>query len=237
MKKIVILVLLSVSVSLSAQTVSSVSYNPSRSGAYSDLKVADRVMFLGGLEATNLRILTAATLEWHNSRGNYQVTNLSGSGKFDFPSAVVTGYDVSSPSTYINYSAQNNAPSPSFGSGAALNFTLAGGTVTFKNDSYVGNIDNDTTVNLSTLGEMRLHANNVYLPATNSTVTVYGSSTAGESGNLVNGPTTKFFHLAGGDIPSPNAVSGTLGWCSKKACTAEACSGSYVQTVSVLCYK
>ena len=237
MKKIITFMLLSICVSVSAQTVSSVSYNPSRSGTYSNLKAADQIMFLGGLTTNTLQVISAATFAWKDgSPGTYSATAITGLGTLDFPQAVVSGYDLTTtnPGTY---SAQSNTPAINFSGSNPINFTLAGGIAEFGEDSYVGSIDSHLTVSRTSAGTLRLSATNVNMPS--STLTIFGHN-ENTTGILVpvSGNTsyqTNFFRLVGGDIPDPNGVSGNLQWCQTLACTKDDCSTT--NPVLVLCYK
>ena len=242
MKKIVTLMLLSVCVSLSAETISSVSYNPSRSGTYSNLKAADRITFLGGLEiSTLLNVASTATFRWKNGTGTYQANALSGTGKLSFGNATVQGYNLQSWN-----GAANTDPTFKPGDNSDVKFTLAGGAATFSDVSYVGDIDSPAeagTLSKSNRGKMRFFIHDVNLPA-NSTLTVFGTSNSddpakdlvGDSGT--NEGATRFFRLVGGDIPDPATVPvGTLSWCSVDACTAAGCGESQKTQVQVLCYK
>ena len=228
MKKIAILILFGALVPVSAQTVSSVSYNPSRLGQYSRLKVADKILFLGGLITPTLDIVAnqKVTFGWasNNPGGVYKMDKLWSSilgGTVEVRQAVVAG---ASDSFSVNPYVASSSSFPTVGNNFIV--TLVGGTGRFLEDSFVST-DLDTV-------NMRAYAANV----NTNTIKVAGSG----SGSLINEnhantTTTRGLFLVGGDIPSDGTAASELKWCKRIACKANACdNSSNKQTVYLLGY-
>lgn len=230
MKKIYFLLLMGCVLPLSAETVSMISYNPSRLGRYDQLKVADRVTFMGGLTATNLTVTKSGDLTLSNNTKVHKLSNLSGDGTIDMTNTTFIGLDQNAGTFGTSYSAENS-PNPN----TNLTFTVQGGDATFGNDSYIQKFDNDNAKN-----NLRAYAGTVN--TTNNILSITGAS----AGDLIKNnnretQTTKGFYLAGGDIPyagfNPNS-SEKLEWKLREACKGNAtnCTNNKL-SVQLLGYK
>lgn len=230
MKKIYFLLLMGCVLPLSAETVSMISYNPSRLGRYDQLKVADRVTFMGGLTATNLTVTKSGDLTLSNNTKVHKLSNLSGDGTIDMTDTTFIGLDQNAGTFGTSYSAENS-PNPN----TNLTFTVQGGDATFGNDSYIQKFDNDNAKN-----NLRAYAGTVN--TTNNILSITGAS----AGDLIKNnnretQTTKGFYLAGGDIPyagfNPNS-SEKLEWKLREACKGNAtnCTNNKL-SVQLLGYK
>lgn len=172
-----------------AETVSSVSFNPSRMGEYTYLKVSDKATLSGGLNATTVNIASGGTVTMttDSSARVYEVPTVTGApgAAVNMPNTVFHGNTAN---TYASYQSESSsAPS-----GLLPSVAVKGGTMTFNNDSYIQTLDavNILKQKVGTLkgGTLEITGNG------GSTVSLY------DSGN------TAGFHLAGNDIPEPTAI-------------------------------
>ena len=231
MKKIYFLLLMGCVLPLSAETVSMISYNPSRLGRYDQLKVADRVTFMGGLTGiNNLTVTKSGNLKLlYNDRFHY-LGNLSGTGKIDMRDTTFIGLDQNDGTFGTSYSAAT-----SLDPNTDLTITAQGGDATFGNDSYIQKFDNDNAKN-----NLRAYAGTVN--TTNNILSITGASAGDLIKNNNRDPqTTQGFYLAGGDIPyagfNPNS-SEKLEWKLREACKGNAtnCTNNKL-SVQLLGYK
>ncbi len=231
MKKIYFLLLMGCVLPLSAETVSMISYNPSRLGRYDQLKVADRVTFMGGLTGiNNLTVTKSGNLKLlYNDRFHY-LGNLSGTGKIDMRDTTFIGLDQNDGTFGTSYSAAT-----SLDPNTDLTITAQGGDATFGNDSYIQKFDNDNAKN-----NLRAYAGTVN--TTNNILSITGTSAGDLIKNNNRDPqTTQGFYLAGGDIPyagfNPNS-SEKLEWKLREACKGNAtnCTNNKL-SVQLLGYK
>lgn len=196
MKKLfsLLLILTGVTVLLQAETVSSVSFNPSRMGEYTYLKVADKANLKGGLNATTLNISSGGTVSMttDNSSRVYQIDNVVGdlSSAIDMPS---TAFHGNTSNTYSSY----DASSSSVPSGLLPTVKVLGGTQQYNNDSYLSTVD---AVNM-----LKQRAGTLK----GGTLTIGGNESNGVT--LYGGDSTLGFHLAGNDIPVPTAAHTNTG--------------------------
>lgn len=171
-----------------AETIASVSFNPSRMGEYTYLKVADKASLAGGLNAETVNI---------SSGGTVMMSADSSSRIYDVP--VVTGASgsaINMPSTVFHGNTSNTygsyqSSSESTPSGLLPNTSVRGGKMTFNNDSYISTLD--------AVGILR-----------QKVATLKGGALeiTGDGGNNVNlyeAGATAGFYLAGNDIPEPTA--------------------------------
>ena len=196
MKKLfsLLLILTGVTVLLQAETVSSVSFNPSRMGEYTYLKVADKANLKGGLNATTLNISSGGTVSMttDNSSRVYQIDNVVGdlSSAIDMPS---TAFHGNTSNTYSSY----DASSSSVPSGLLPTVKVLGGAQQYNNDSYLSTVD---AVNM-----LKQRAGTLK----GGTLTIGGNESNGVT--LYGGDSTLGFHLAGNDIPVPTAAHTNTG--------------------------
>ena len=234
MKKGIILLMLGAFLPLSAQSISSVSYNPSRTGRYSELKASDRIVFLGGLKTPQLQVLNRVSLTWPTGddgyKGTYYLNQLTGTGTLEFEQAVVTGINQTVADGFYDYDA-SSASVPALDSSFPFTLELLGGTEgTFLADSFAYTIGESSNPNLR-----------VYSGAVQAQRLDVGGSSKASDGFLIEGNhepsdnTTDGFWLSGGDIPARGARAATLQWCRRAACVGDNCATS--QTVYLLGYQ
>lgn len=177
-----------------AETVSSVSFNPSRMGEYTYLKVSDKVTLLGGLEAATVNIASGGTVTMtaDSSARVYEVPSVTGA-----PGAAVNMPDTAFHGDTANAYASYRSESSSAPSGLLPSVAVKGGALAFNNDSYIHTLDavNILKQKVGTLKGGTLE------------ITGNGGSTAG----LYGGGNTAGFHLAGNDIPEPTAAHTNTG--------------------------
>ena len=177
-----------------AEIISSVSFNPSRMGEYTYLKITDKANLKGGLKATTMNI---------NSGGTVTMTTDTSSRIYDVPTVTgASGSAINMPNTAFHGNTSNTyssykSESTSALSGLLPSVTAKGGTQTYNNDSYIQTLDavNMLKQKVGTLKGGTLE------------ITGNGGSTVGlyDSGN------TAGFHLAGNDIPEPTAAHTNTG--------------------------
>ena len=177
-----------------AEIISSVSFNPSRMGEYTYLKITDKANLKGGLNATTMNINSGGTVTMttDNSARIYDVPTVTGASgsAINMPN---TAFHGNTSNTYSGYTSEStSAPS-----GLLPSVAAKGGTQTYNNDSYIQTLD---AVNM-------LKQKVGSLKGGTLEVTGNGGSTVGlyDSGN------TAGFHLAGNDIPEPTAAHTNTG--------------------------
>ena len=196
MKKLfsLLLILTGVTVLLQAETVSSVSFNPSRMGEYTYLKVADKANLKGGLNATTLNISSGGTVSMTTDSSSrvYQIDTVTGeaNSSIDMPN---TAFHGNTANTYSSY----DASSSSVPSGLLPTVKVLGGTQQYNNDSYLATVD---AVNM-----LKQRAGTLK----GGTLTIGGNESNGVT--LYGGDSTLGFHLAGNDIPVPTAAHTNTG--------------------------
>ncbi len=196
MKKLfsLLLILTGVTVWLQAETVSSVSFNPSRMGEYTYLKVADKANLKGGLNATTLNISSGGTVSMTTDSSSrvYQIDTVTGAANssIDMPN---TAFHGNTANTYSGY----DASSSSVPSGLLPTVKVLGGTQQYNNDSYLATVD---AVNM-----LKQRAGTLK----GGTLTIGGNESNGVT--LYGGDSTLGFHLAGNDIPVPTAAHTNTG--------------------------
>ena len=196
MKKLfsLLLILTGVTVWLQAETVSSVSFNPSRMGEYTYLKVADKANLKGGLNATTLNISSGGTVSMTTDSSSrvYQIDTVTGeaNSSIDMPN---TAFHGNTSNTYSGY----DASSSSVPSGLLPTVKVLGGTQQYNNDSYLATVD---AVNM-----LKQRAGTLK----GGTLTIGGNESNGVT--LYGGDSTLGFHLAGNDIPVPTAAHTNTG--------------------------
>ena len=177
-----------------AEIISSVSFNPSRMGEYTYLKITDKANLKGGLNATTMNINSGGTVTMttDNSARIYDVPTVTGASgsAINMPN---TAFHGNTSNTYSSYKSE----STSVPSGLLPSVRVKGGTQTYNNDSYIQTLD---AVNM-------LKQKVGSLKGGTLEVTGNGGSTVGlyDSGN------TAGFHLAGNDIPEPTAAHTNTG--------------------------
>lgn len=197
-----------------AETVSSVSFNPSRMGEYTYLKVSDKATLSGGLSATTVNISSGGTVTMNADTSSriYEVPTVTGASgsAINMPSTVFHGNTAD---TYASYKSED-AGVPS---GLLPNVSVKGGTMTFNNDSYIHTLD---AVNIlkQKVGSLK-----------GGTLEITGNN--GNKVDLYESGDTAGFHLAGNDIPEPvgkytntnnNLTGCRLVWEKRKTSTSPA---------------
>ena len=177
-----------------AEIISSVSFNPSRMGEYTYLKITDKANLKGGLNAATMNINSGGTVTMttDNSARIYDVPTVTGASgsAINMPN---TAFHGNTSNTYSSYKSEStSAPS-----GLLPSVAAKGGTQTYNNDSYIQTLD---AVNM-------LKQKVGSLKGGTLEITGNGGSTVGlyDSGN------TAGFHLAGNDIPEPTAAHTNTG--------------------------
>ena len=177
-----------------AEIISSVSFNPSRMGEYTYLKITDKANLKGGLNATTMNINSGGTVTMttDNSARIYDVPTVTGASgsAINMPN---TAFHGNTSNTYSSYKSEStSAPS-----GLLPSVAAKGGTQTYNNDSYIQTLD---AVNMLKQKVAALKGGTLEITGNNgSTVGLY------DSGN------TAGFHLAGNDIPEPTAAHTNTG--------------------------
>ena len=166
-------------VSAQAETVESISYNPSRLGVFSYLKVQDNAILRGGVTTPYLNINTRnASLEGANKIQTGAVTISN--------TADLTNAELSDSVTHDNY-AYTQTPT-----NVAGTVTMNGGKAEVSEDSFINNLNN--------VGKVKLKAHNtIYAPG----VKIQGNSA---SVGLVDG-SSKGWQLGKYEIPLPTQVA------------------------------
>ncbi len=184
-----------------AETISTVSFNPSRMGDYTYLKVSDKATIKSGLKTDELYINPAASgavsLSFQGGPSSVTATYW----KFWIDTDIV-GEQYSSinmpESTFRSSASNENAFSSYQSSSPSLppegflvpQVTIKGGTLEFKYDSYLKTLD---AINMLRQKTKNLSVSNIF--------TISGNG--GSSSSLYGGSLTYGFHLAGNDIPVP----------------------------------
>lgn len=192
------------------ETISTVSFNPSRIGDYAYLKVADKLTLYSGIKAEKMNITSSGTVTFNSLDSDatmYWIQETLIGEEYTsmrMPEAAIHGYNSN---LYSGYKSENIAQP----SNMLYHMTLYGGSATFSDDSYVYGMNAAGVRHKSgTLKDTR-------------TVTITGQD--GGSTTLYDDATTKGFHLAGNDIPVPTAsftntgktlTNCTLVWESRK---------------------
>ncbi len=181
--------LLASSISLyAAEKISAVSFNPSRMGEYTYLKVADKATLKGGLRTPQMNVSVGGTVSVYpdSSSRMYIVNQVLGqqSSAIDMQQAAFHG---NSANTYTGYQSETDSTP----SGLLNKMEIYGGNQLYVNDSYIRTMD---AVNMLIQHAGTLKSDNL---------AVLGSN--GGTMSLYNGDETYGFYLAGNDIPQPTA--------------------------------
>ncbi len=185
MKKLYLLLLLGICMPAAAEMVSTISYNPSRLGQYSSLKIANSAAFLGGLSTGSLDINSATTMT-NQTLDNFSFGLIQG-GESTIDMENVVFHNSS------NWSSATDASNESFAAFGSSTATVKGGVATFRADSFIN----------------ELRGNNLLLKVnklnTSNTLTINGE---GGQKLSVGSRDTRGLFLAGNDIPviSTNTV-------------------------------
>ena len=183
MKKLYLLLLLGLCMPAAAEMVSTISYNPSRLGQYSSLKIANSAAFLGGLY-TDLLQLNGDTTMINKTLGNFYFGEILGTQNMIDMREVV--FHNSS-----NWSSATDASNSSFSAFGSLNPTIKGGEATFEADSFIKKLTGENLL----LKVNRLN--------TSDTLEIAGAG--GAELSVGSSQNTKGFYLAGNDIPAISA--------------------------------
>lgn len=241
MKKIIFLCLLNCVVFAYAETVPTVSYNPSRLGQYTELKVADKAAFLGGLNVTQqLTISDEITFKWEDKESSskeYEMTSLvtdtDKTAVLNMDKAVFQGKEG-------NLSSYDGTTKPS------VNLTqvnISGGSAIFNRNSYISGTPAENNIKRKddTSGiPFQTYANTFELDGEGVSLAIEGvpNSVQNKKQGLIgndgaNDGSTESFHLAGGDIPYNQGGSGKdfddsnskgLAWCARCVCANKTCT-------------
>ena len=169
-----------------AETVSSVSFNPSRMGEYTYLKVADKANLKGGLKTPQMNVSVTGTVSVYpdSSSRIYVLNQVAGkvNSEIELENAAFHGNTAN---TYSGYSSSSS----SYPGGLLPQVSIFGGQQTYLNDSYINTLDaiNKLKQKVGTLKA--------------STLSIQGAGSSAVS--LYEGGSTYGFYLAGNDIPEP----------------------------------
>lgn len=178
--------------SVSAEVISTISYNPSRMGEYTYLKISDRASFKGGLATPVLNINSSGTVSMESDT-NLRIDDLieSSGASINMPNTVFHG---NASVSYASYDAEDESlPS----TGLLPQVQVKGGEQNYKQDSYI-----------NTLEAVNILKQKVAL-LKSSTTNILGNK--GASVTLYEGDTTTGFLLDGKDIPEPTAMHTNTG--------------------------
>ena len=177
-----------------AEVVSSISYNPSRMGEYTYLKIADEANFAGGLTGTTMNISSNGTVGFYfdNNSKLYEISSVVGNknSAINMPYTTFHGKTIN---LYASYSASNTTVP----SGLLPLVKIAGGTQEYKQDSYLQTVN---AVNMLKQKVATLNAKELNV-----------TGNAGNNVSLYDGGATKGFRLAGNDIPEPTGTHTNTG--------------------------
>lgn len=183
------------SVSLyAAETISSVSFNPSRMGEYTYLKVADKATLKGGLKTPQLNVSVGGTVSVYPDTSSrvYGINQVNGQvhTAIEMENTVFHGNNVNQ---YAGYKSETNSTP----SGLLNTMSIYGGDQEYTQDSYIRTLDavNILRQRVGTLKSGRL-------------------SIGGDNGRAVSlyeGDSTYGFYLAGNDIPEPTSAHTNTG--------------------------
>lgn len=183
------------SVSLyAAETISSVSFNPSRMGEYTYLKVADKATLKGGLKTPQLNVSVGGTVSVYPDTSSriYGINQVNGQVQtaIEMENTVFHGNNVNQ---YAGYKSETNSTP----SGLLNTMSIYGGDQEYTQDSYIQTLDavNILRQRVGTLKSGRL-------------------SIGGDNGRAVSlyeGDSTYGFYLAGNDIPEPTSAHTNTG--------------------------
>ena len=131
--------LLASSISLyAAEKISAVSFNPSRMGEYTYLKVADKATLRGGLRTPQMNVSVGGTVSVYpdSSSRMYIVNQVLGqqSSAIDMQQAAFHG---NSANTYTGYQSETDSTP----SGLLNKMEIYGGNQLYVNDSYIRTMD------------------------------------------------------------------------------------------------
>ena len=186
MKKIYLLLLLGICMPAAAEMVSTISYNPSRLGKYSSLKVSRSAAFLGGLDVKGDFYINNDVTFTNKSQGNFYFKSVEAPTGGDIDMRNQTVFHNSS-----NWNSLTNAASEpsSFGS---LNIEIKGGNAAFSDDSFIRKLSGENLY----LKTPEFKASTSLKVAGNEGMDMTVDDDAGEK-------ITKGLFLAGNDIPVP----------------------------------
>lgn len=185
MKRIYLLLILSLCAGISsAEVVSAITFNPSRLGTYTHLRVANSAVLAGGLETETMNVSSAGTVSvtTPSSDNIYVATKVR-------PVENASLVAVNMPDTVF------------YGNGASVGgrssittVAIEGGGQTYKNKSYVYLLD----AAYSLIQQVNT------LKVKGGALTISGNAKDGR--NLYYGTHSNGFYLAGNDIPEPVAA-------------------------------
>ena len=117
-----------------AEVVSSVSFNPSRMGEYTYLKVTDKANLKGGLDTPVLNIQSGGTVSMQTDSSSrlYEIPTVKGetNSRIDMPN---TAFHGNTANTYSSYESKSSTTP----TGLLADVNVKGGTQTYKKDSYI----------------------------------------------------------------------------------------------------
>lgn len=161
-------VLALVAVPVSAESVSAVSFNPSRLGDYDYLKVSGSAKLPGGLRTSTLDINTAGQVTIQNvpSKTQFSVSSIKGNNAqvtLSFPNAVIYKQKTNPDAVLPLYDASTRiAPSGV----TRTNLSISGGTLDVsnseRNDSFVASLQN--SADLPANSNLKQYVKNLYVP-------------------------------------------------------------------------
>ena len=130
-------VLACVALPVAAESVSAVSFNPSRLGNYEYLKVSGSAKLPGGLKTPRLDVNSQGTVTIQSPGTTFVVNSITGAGSnLNFPNAVIYGSGTA-PASYTPQATNLAAPSGV----TPVSLIVSGGTLKFTENSYLNGVD------------------------------------------------------------------------------------------------
>jgi len=122
---------------VAAESVSAVSFNPSRLGNYEYLKVSGSAKLPGGLKTPRLDVNSKGTVTIQSPGTTFVVNSITGAGSnLNFPNAVIYGSGTA-PASYTPQATNLAAPSGV----TPVPLAVTGGTLKFTENSYLNGVD------------------------------------------------------------------------------------------------
>lgn len=213
MKKILLLCFIFCAMPVLAETISAVTFNPNRLGAYQYLKVARSAKLYGGLQTPEL--IVNKNVDKNTSGGgtpSVQMSNQTDDNRYDVEeidgeskakvtmlSMIFRGAKTGGETDQVQSIDYFNQTDAYLKPRALQRFEMFGGSATFKDDSWADNVifefpDEDRTQLVSHI----LYGKEVQV---DHELSITGKNLQGTNMKLYNNDVTKGFKLAGVDIP------------------------------------
>lgn len=208
-----VFICLMVSGEIVAETISTVSYNPSRLGQYDKIKISDGATFKKGLEVSEGMTLQNAGMQFSdNDKNKYEVKSITGGTA----SSIELKYAIFKNKTENKTYNASLDPDPTV---TGVTLTYKGGAVKFGEDPLVEDSYVATLKKVAGSGKVRVYGKIFNGEKDTDSLQIDGNSgieidVLDDKGEQ---ESTKGFYLLGGDIPYTDYNSKSPAWCSKKA--------------------